>query len=108
MCNIFWFLIEAVWYMPRFYVLMLRRLWRNRHKHSEQYWWNVGAGEHLAQGEKEISELKVAIIAEMIGTTKKGHNRQDEASDVAVFMLFVAFSYLVNIKDIKLNDSTNH
>lgn len=101
MRNIFWFLIEAVWYMPRFYILMLRRLWYHREKHSERHWWHKGAYHAQKRALIELKELKTALDTEYSSIymfnvdIRKGHTRQDEAGDVACFMLFVAMSPLM-------------
>ncbi len=90
MRNIFWFLVEAVWYMPRFYVLMLRRLWYHRDKHSEKHWWHKGKMHAYKRAYDELLELKNAIELEHYGNMRFGHTVKDEAGDVACFMLFAA------------------
>lgn len=97
---ILYFLYDALWNVPLFVLIMIKKLWINRHKYllnRAGHWSNDPAWQLLARISDETKELKIAMHKEG-NINKKYKNlkalrkirrkkRLHEAADVANFAM---------------------
>lgn len=83
------FLYDALWNVPMFVLVMIKKLWQNKHKYLYGHWKNAPAWEWLARTNDEVKELKEAMEyeASMFPWAELPKKRLEEAADVANFAM---------------------
>ena len=103
--NILRFSRDAFWNVPRFALLMIRKLWRNRHKYATGHWEHDPAWRWLARAGDELRELKDAMEIEGRETMQeiydkkivhRAGNRKWEAADLANFAMMAGLAHNVD------------
>lgn len=104
---------DAFWNVPLFASLMIRKLWRNRHKYiiGKGHWSNDPAWGWMARAGDELRELKDEMEREANGDYEfisQAGQRKWEAADVANFAMMAGLAKSVDGDPVVTEERERH